>query len=530
LKGDNKYATYVKQVGLLFENIQLVNPTAIMHAFIKSETVKLLGSKSEMSDNMTIFLGYAPVGGNSTVFKFRKNSNKKKGRHGKDEPDMINLSIYPTLIFSSDVDPDTITSRVMHEFCWAGRFYFRKKELQCIETCTPFIIYYLYTLNDLATIRYELSSLIRQAYKGTQNNFILPEEFEHHQLPKINIHQGVPKLPRQSGQQFRKYMRDMQEARQAHLIECDTSKIPFLCALINYIKEHKLAAPIWGGHAHITEPVDWDSPKGDLSRFGRMSQDHKCYNMSIISVKVQGISDIKKTATIYCPTLGGRLGELSLRQTLMKYSKLPDGSPLCTEIHQRGLLGQVDIVIPNTADAEESFEMFNKQPAGYLYHILPTFGASLTFIQEILRRSMDPVVAMEARLCTWDNETGILTTPKDNQIDGFLSDVHSLPFFQDVLAATCMAEGRKSGRKNKHTAPDMCFSLGGNRSIQTINGANDGKYMTTTKPGAVPGIGTQASAATSATANQQVIELNQTDGSTSKEESDGERDDESSFG
>jgi hypothetical protein len=186
------------------------------------------------------------------------------------------------------------------------------------------------------------------------------------------------------------------------------------------------------------------------------------------------------------------------------------------------------MVIPNTVDAEARFEMFNKQPAGYLYHVLPTFGALLTFIQEILRRSMDPAVAMEAPLCTWDNETSILTTPKDNQIDGILSDVHSLPFFQDILAATCVAEGRKSGSKNKHTAPDMCFRLGGNCSIQTIHGANDRKYMTTTKPGAVLGIGTQASAAASATADQPVIELDQTNGSTSKKESDGESDDESS--
>ncbi len=187
LKGDDKYAAYVKQIGLLFENIQLVDPMAIMHASIKSETAKPLGSKSEMSNNMTIFPGYAPVGSNSNVFKPRKNSNKKKGRHGKDEPDIINPSVYPILIFSSDVDPDTITSQVTHEFSWAGRFYFRKKELKCIEMCTPFIIYYLYTFNDLATVCSELSSLIGQAYQGMQNNFILPEEFEHHQLPKINI-------------------------------------------------------------------------------------------------------------------------------------------------------------------------------------------------------------------------------------------------------------------------------------------------------------------------------------------------------
>jgi hypothetical protein len=89
-----------------------------------------------------------------------------------------------------------------------------------------------------------------------QNNFILPEALEHQKLMEVNSCRGVPKLPGQSGQQFQKETQDMQEARQAHLIECNTSKIPFLCALINYIKEHKLAAPIWGGHAHITEMVD----------------------------------------------------------------------------------------------------------------------------------------------------------------------------------------------------------------------------------------------------------------------------------
>ena len=157
---------------------------------------------------------------------------------------MIDPSVYSTLIFSSDVDPDTITSQVTHEFCWAGGFYFKKKKLQCIETYTPFIIYYLHTFNDLSTIFSELTSLIGQAYKGMQNNFILPEEFEHHKLPKICIHRGVPKVPGQTGHQFQKYTRDMQEASQAHLIKCDTSKIPFLCALINFIKEHKLVAPI----------------------------------------------------------------------------------------------------------------------------------------------------------------------------------------------------------------------------------------------------------------------------------------------
>ncbi len=78
LKGEDKHTAYVKQIGLLFENIQLVAPTAIMHASVESATTKPLGAKSEMSDNITIFLRYIPVSGNSNVFKPKKNNKKER--------------------------------------------------------------------------------------------------------------------------------------------------------------------------------------------------------------------------------------------------------------------------------------------------------------------------------------------------------------------------------------------------------------------------------------------------------------------
>ncbi len=93
---------------------------------------------------------------------------------------------------------------------------------------------------------------------------------------------------------------------------------------------------------------------------------------------------------------------------------------------------------------------------------------------------------------------------------------------------TCAAEGSKSGRKKEHTAPKMCFKLGGDCSIQTIHGANDENYAKTIEPGAEPGVGKQASAAAPATADQLVIELDRTNSSSSKDKSDGERCDESS--
>jgi hypothetical protein len=157
LKGEDKYGAYVKQIGNLLKNIQLVDPTVILHAAVKLDDTKPIGKKEELSENMTIFLAYAPVGKNQNAFKPKKNSNKKKGRCRKDEPELLDPCVYPTLVFSSDVDPETIVSRVTHKFCCAGGFYFWMKQLQCMETVTPFIIFYLYTFNNITTICAELA-------------------------------------------------------------------------------------------------------------------------------------------------------------------------------------------------------------------------------------------------------------------------------------------------------------------------------------------------------------------------------------
>ena len=529
LKGEDKYNAYVKHIGNLLENIQLVDPLAIMHAVDESGGAKPLGSKSEMSTNMTVFLAYAPVGRNAKAFQPKKNNDRRKGRRGKDEPDTLDPSVYPTMVFSSDVDPEIIISRVTHEFGRAGGFYFRKKQLQCEETMTPFIIYFLYTFNDIATLRGELTSLLEESLQGMKADLTLPDEFEYASLPDINIRRGVPKLPGQPGSNFRDYSREMQEARRAHLIECDIKEIPFLRVLISYIKEMKLAVRVWGGHTHITETVDWDSPKGDVSRFVRMSQDHTNYNMSLVSVQVKGITDLEASAEVTCPESGNVIGRLSLRQTLLKYLKLTDGTPMCAELHQRGPQGPVDMVIPNTPLAECGFEMFNKQPAGYLYHVLPKFGASELFIKSLLRRSMEAGLTTEAPLCTYDFNTHILTTPRDEAQEGVLSDVRSLPFFKDVLAEKLAADFSKRNKK-AYTAPEMCFQLGSARSVQTVHGANEGKHNNVPEPGAeLRPAGTKAPAANPSNADQPVVEIaSSKDDASSTEEREGSDDSSSS--
>jgi hypothetical protein len=172
--------------------------------------------------------------------------------------------------------------------------------------------------------------------------------------------------------------------------------------------------------------------------------------------------------------------------------------------------------------------MFNKQPAGNLYHVLPLFGATENFVKTILRRLMDAGLATEAPHWVYNTDKQVLTTPHNAQQESILSNVRSLPFFQDINAIR-QAEGAKErGEKKEHTAPKMCFQISSARSVQTVHGANNGKYSHVTKPGVNLGMGTQASAATTSNAKKPAIKIDSTDDDASSNEESEEGSDDSS--
>jgi hypothetical protein len=118
----------------------------------------------------------------------------------------------------------------------------------------------------------------------------------------------------------------------------------------------------------------------------------------------------------------------------------------------------------------------------------------------------------------------ILTTPREEEQEGVLSDVWSLPFFQDVLAKKLAGNASKKTKK-AYTAPEMCFQLGSARSVQTLHDANKGKHNNVPTPGVELHPGTTASAANPSNAEQPVLEIaSSADDASSDNESEG-RDD-----
>jgi hypothetical protein len=75
----------------------------------------------------------------------------------------------------------------------------------------------------------------------------------------------------------------------------------------------------------------------------------------------------------------------------------------------------------------------------------------------------------------------------------------------------------------------MCFQLGSAHSVQTVYGANDGKYSKVAEPGVDLGSGNKVSAANNSNAEQPAIKIDSTnDDASSDEESEEGSDDMSS--
>lgn len=94
----------------------------------------------------------------------------------------------------------------------------------------------------------------------------------------------------------------------------------------------------------------------------------------MIAGELNRIEDLNVTAPLY-DDKENFVAALSLRDVLYKCIKLDGGDTLFASIHQHGgVMGRVEIVHPNTPEAEEFLEVIYKNITGFLWHYLPEHG------------------------------------------------------------------------------------------------------------------------------------------------------------
>jgi hypothetical protein len=141
---------------------------------------------------------------------------------------------------------------------------------------------------------------------------------------------------------------------------------------------------IWGRQAHITEAAGNNTSLGELKRFIKFAQRHVNFHCSMTCDDLKGIVNLDAEVEVLSVSTGEVKGHLSLRQVLLRKFKLADGSSLIAEIHQRGPMGTVDVIVPNIPEAEAMVLMMNRYFPAFCLHYLTGRGMDPVFVRSLI--------------------------------------------------------------------------------------------------------------------------------------------------
>ena len=127
-------------------------------------------------------------------------------------------------------------------------------------------------------------------------------------------------------------------------------------------------------------------------------------------------------------------------------------------------MGSVDIVIPNTPEAENMVAMMNKQLPVYLTFYLNDLGLDKDFIRKLLTRAFCPALTHEVYYCQQDKETKVLTTPGEEEERKNCAYIESDACYCDEVGEHMVDNKKKS--KRQYEAPEALYDLDGKQYVK----------------------------------------------------------------
>jgi hypothetical protein len=137
-------------------------------------------------------------------------------------------------------------------------------------------------------------------------------------------------------------------------------------------------------------------------------------------------------------------------------------------------MGIVEIIVPNTAEAEAMVLMMNRQFAAYCYNALQKSELDVNFIKSILKEACCPTLFAKIHDCVWDAETCSISTPEQIADEKRMAEIEKAAWYRDEFGKH-MVDGMK--KVKNYTDPEALYNLDGERSVKTLHTRNDRKLI-----------------------------------------------------
>lgn len=335
---------------------------------------------------------------------------------------------------SCDVPPGEITSGIMVEWMRAGGVGLYRKEIQAFNTYSPFVILLLSINVSVQTLLAEFRRLLEEAKNLLAEEAMIDDAEPITVIPHFAFWKSLPKLPGLDPADYAGLSTKQTATRRAWHLEMETQHVPTFWHLIETCKKFVLIEDLWGAHVLVSEVVDYDSPPGDIARLQKEAKNHTCFQVSMTCTQLYGILDIDAAVPYKLPGEGEEAGGLlSMRQVLPKHFRTRDNkSPLFAEIHQRQNGAPVEVVIPNTREAEAMLGDMNWLLPAFIKFYLEEKGLEKDFVTRLIVAACCLSLVAKINTVTWDPVKQNLLELEDSGDKGNLSAFESQEWYFDL--------------------------------------------------------------------------------------------------
>lgn len=312
-KEDDRFKSFLAALSSLLSYGQMVDEHFVINPVREGGRDKDWSDPNKLHSSMTALGGHFAITSSARVFeKSRGGMSKEKGKKDT-RPD----TVYFSFAVSSDVEPAEIMARIAVDWSILGGTRLAVKALNYFDTCTPIAIYFLWNEGHSETILQELKTILLS---------VIPVEIGGPipTLPPLALRKNIPCTPGQLTVDFNNLSLQAQMARQAWHIEVETKHSAALVDLVRKAKDDNAISEMWGRQVHFSEVADNNTPTAEIKRYVKFSQRHVNFHCSMTCEDIRGITNLDATAQILSITSDAPVGQLSLRQVLLKYMKMSD--------------------------------------------------------------------------------------------------------------------------------------------------------------------------------------------------------------
>ena len=426
---------------------------------------------STISNDFTKLGVHVSISGDNRDFQMKR--GKEKDDNG--QPKMQHPVVYFSFRFGCDEDPLDLISQVAIGWGRMGGERIKLNELGSFDTKTPAAIYKVLNSSHQQTLNYELRTILEEEKQDMMTNNLLEKSFRLRPIPKTSFRRSNALVPGMNTQVYQGWDNRRQQLRKVLHIECAKTDSQYVMTLLEHAKHKGLIAEKWGRNVHISAVLSYnESTAGDCKRMTKVNHEHINYHASMTGDTIDGIIHLDEAIPVYSVSDRTQVvGQRTMRQILYSMVKLSDGHSLFAEIHQRVGAQSIEVVVPNTPEAETMIAMMNKNTAAYLYYYLLDMQVDRSFLLALLGKSCCPTLVHAIQECTWDSKERSLLTAREAAEDETTRALESAAWYKNEFASD------QTNNKNKqaYAAPESLYNLDAKRSVKTIHERNNHKYI-----------------------------------------------------